>query len=276
MSDHQTTPSPGIEPPEDETAQATQVIRTTDATQVIRAEDASGSTDTTQVMRTSEAPADSPDTIRLPTRAAAHAATVAQAAAEKAQTKAARPWFKRKRFALPSTVIAVFAFIMITTGGNDSGLFRAVTQAAQPTTEVGLKPPPATATIGQSVRDGKFAFMVTGIQQPTKTFTDRFGRTQSAQGVFVVIRVNAANIGYESRSLNATDLFLVDATGKRFATSSAISSMVGAETVFLHKINPGQSVTNAPVLFDVAPGTVATSIELHDSMTSRGVQVKLP
>ncbi|HYO18181.1 MAG TPA: DUF4352 domain-containing protein [Dermatophilaceae bacterium] len=104
----------------------------------------------------------------------------------------------------------------------------------------------------------------------------RVRHKQSAQGRFIVVRVNVSNIGYESRSLNAADLFLVDATGKRFATSSAISSMVGAETVFLHKINPGQSVTNAPVLFDVAPGTVASSIELHDSKTSRGVQVTLP
>ena len=118
--------------------------------------------------------------------------------------------------------------------------------------------------------------MVTGIQKPAKNFTDRLGTKQSAQGIFVVVRVNVRNIGYDSRSLSATDLFLVDATGKRFATSSAISSMAGAETVFLHKINPGQSVTNAPVLFDVTPGTVATSIELHDSMTSRGVQVRLP
>lgn len=242
MSDSQTTPPPGLEPAEDEAAQATQVLRTTDVTQVIRTED-------TRLTTSGE---------------------------DRAHTTASRPWFKRKRFALPSAVIAVFAFIMITTGGNNSGLFSAVTQVAQPTTEVSPKPPPATATTGQSVRDGKFAFMVTGIQRPTKDFTDRLGTRQSAQGIFVVVRVNVTNIGYDSRSLSATDLFLVDATGKRYATSSAISSMPGAETVFLHKINPGQSVTNAPVLFDVAPGTVATAIELHDSMTSRGVQVKLP
>jgi hypothetical protein len=291
MSDSQTTPYPGTDPPEDETVQATQVIRTTDVTQVIRtqdigdstnatqaipARDIGDSTNATQVMRiedpsqTTQVAGDTTETEHV------RETTAVKTAGENAQTDAGRPWFKRKRFAVPSAVIGVFAFIMITTGGNDSGLFRAVTHAAAPTSEVSLRPPPATATIGQSVRDGRFAFMVTGVQGPSKSLTDRFGKKQSAQGIFIIVRVNVSNIGYESRSLSATDLFLVDATGRRFATSSAISAMPGADAVFLHKINPGQSVTNAPVLFDVAPGTVATSIELHDSMTSRGVQVRLP
>jgi hypothetical protein len=252
MTDRHTPPSPGIEPHEDAAVEATQVIATTDTT----------------------------DTIQLPTRASAHAATHERAAAENARTKAhhkaARFWYKEKRFALPLAVLAAFTVIMLTTGGNDSGLFRAVTSAAQPTAAIGLKAPPATATIGQSVRDGRFAFIVTGLQPPTKSITDRSGRTQTAQGVFVLVRLNVTNIGYESRSLHATDQFLIDTEGNRFATSSAISSMVGAETLFLQEINPGHTVNNAPVLFDVAPGTVVASIELHDSMNSTGVQVRLP
>jgi hypothetical protein len=130
--------------------------------------------------------------------------------------------------------------------------------------------------MGQSVRDGKFAFMVTAMPTPVKSFTDRFGVKQSAQGIFVTVRINVSNIGYDARSLHPTDLFLIDNEGKRFATSSAILTVSGAETIFLNTINPGQSVKNAPVLFDVAPGTVLASIELHDSATSKGVQVRLP
>jgi Domain of unknown function (DUF4352) len=208
--------------------------------------------------------------------AAEMAQTIADRSRWKAEDAAAQPWYMRKRVALPSAVIAAFAFIMITTGGNDSGLFRAVTHAAAPSAQRVPKAPPASAIMGQSVRDGKFAFMVTGMPKPAKSFTDRFGVKQSAQGIFVIVRIRVSNIGYDARSLDPTDLFLVDNQGKRFATSSAILTFGGAETIFLHKVNPGTTVNNAPVVFDVAPGTVLASIELHDSMTSRGVQVKLP
>jgi hypothetical protein len=87
--------------------------------------------------------------------------------------------------------------------------------------------------------------------------------------------VNVTNIGYEARSLTATDLFLVDNQGKRFATSPAILALGGAEKVFLHKINPGHTVNDAPVLFDLVPGTAIATIELHDSTSSAGAKVKL-
>jgi cell pole-organizing protein PopZ len=218
--------------------------------------------------------------VRAEAEKAREAAVEAQAVADKsrwkAEDRAAQPWYLRKRVALPSAVLAAFAFLMVTTGGNDSGLFRAVTNAAQPTSQAVPHAPPASAVMGQSVRDGKFAFMVTAMPKPAKSFTDRFGVKQSAQGIFVIVRVTVSNIGYDARSLDPTDLFLVDNQGKRFATSSAILTFSGAETIFLHDINPGHSVKNAPVLFDVAPGTVVASIELHDSPSSKGVQVKLP
>ena len=344
MTDRQSTPPPATEPvpesapPEDATAQATQVIRTQDPTLTIQ-QPAEGSDPTLAIPqpgRVAEptmampvptpaakpapatpqptpampqptpaakaAPAtpeptwaaEPPPATPEPARTTSHAAAWAKAeadrareAAEKAQIvadrsrwkaedAAAQPWYMRKRVVLPSAVVAAFAFLMITTGGNDSGLFRAVSNAANPSAQGIPHAPPASAVMGQSVRDGKFAFMVTGVPKPTKSFTDRFGVKQSAQGVFVIVRLKVSNIGYDARSLNPTDLFLVDNQGKRFATSSAVLTLGGAETIFLHKINPGHIVNNAPVVFDVPPGTVIASIELHDSLASRGVQVKLP
>jgi Domain of unknown function (DUF4352) len=243
MTEHETSPSPGIESPAETTTPA-------------------------------RAGAAAPPTAQ--TRAEASARAAAEVAAEKALVRAERWWFARKRVTLPSAVVIVFGIIMATTGGNDTGFFRSVTNAAQQT--VGDSPTirPATAVLGKSVRDGKFAFTVTSMEQPAKSFTDRFGTTQTAQGVFVVVRMDVTNIGYEARTLTATDLYLVDHQGQRYATSSAISSLAGAETIFYEKINPGHTVSFAPVLFDVAPGTEIASIELHDSMSSTGVRVKLP
>ena len=52
-------------------------------------------------------------------------------------------------------------------------------------------------------------------------------------------------------------------------------SLKEADKVFMTNINPGNSVTGAPLLSDVAPGTKIASIELHDIPFSTGVKVKL-
>ena len=197
----------------------------------------------------------------------------AQTTAEQAYAQAARPWFKKKRFALPSAVLLVFLLIMVSTGGNDPGIFDRTTNNAESNAEIANNVP--AANIGESVRDGKFSFVVTSLEKPSKTITSKLGSTETAEGVFVIVRVNVTNIGYDARTLTATDQFLISDQGQRFATSSAISSLPGAETIFLEKVNPGHTVNDAPMLFDVPSGTTITAIELHDSVSSNGVKVGL-
>ena len=198
-----------------------------------------------------------------------------QATAQKVHSKATRSWLRRKRFSLPLAVTLLFLIIMISTGGNDPGIFDLTTSALESKIESVAKLTTATATIGQSVRDGKFAFIVTSVKPPNKFLTDRLGTTETAQGEIVIVRVNVTNIGYEARTLTATDQFLVSNKGQRFATSAAISSLEGSEKILLEKINPGHMVNDAPLLFDVQPGTTIAYIELHDSVSSTGVKVKL-
>jgi hypothetical protein len=205
----------------------------------------------------------------------AAAQATARATAGQAHRQATRPWFKKKRIALPSAVILTFLILMLTTGGNDPGIFDFTTSAVESQVEIAANVPPPNATIGKSVRDGKFAFVVTSIQKSSRTITDRLGATETAQGVFVIIRIDVTNIGDQARTLNATDQYVVNDKGQRFATSSAISSVNGAETILVEKINPGRTVTNAPLLFDVPAGTTIASIELHDALSSTGAKVRL-
>jgi hypothetical protein len=211
------------------------------------------------------------------TRASARARSAAEARAratsEKAYARAARPWFKRKRFALPSAVVVVFLMIMLGTGGNDPGIFDRTRSATELKSDIADNIP--TGTLGQSVRDGRFAFTVTSPARYSNTITSRMGTTEKAQGVFVIVRADVTNIGYEPRTLTATDQFLISDKGQRFATSPAVSALAGAETIFLEKINPGHTVNDAPMMFDVPRGTMISSIELHDSVSSSGVKVKL-
>jgi hypothetical protein len=162
---------------------------------------------------------------------------------------------------------------MVSTGGNDPAMFDRARNAMELRADIADNIP--TGTLGQSVRDGRFAFTVNSPASFSRTITTRMGATETAQGVFVIVRVDVTNIGYDARTITATDLFLVSDRGQRFATSSAVSALAGAETIFREKVNPGHTVNDAPVLFDVPAGTMIASIELHDSVSSSGVKVKL-
>jgi Domain of unknown function (DUF4352) len=198
----------------------------------------------------------------------------AQTAGQAGEPTGQRPWFKKKRIALPSAVLLVFLLIMVSTGGNDPRIFDFTSSPLESRAE-GPAATPATATVGQSVRDGQLSFIVTSVQPPTKFLTDRVGTLQTAQGEFVIVRLSVTNIGYEPRTVTATDQFLISSRGQRFATSAADSSLPGSEKIFLEKINPGNTVYDIPLLFDVAAGSTIASIELHDTVSSAGVKVKL-
>src|SRR5450759_1299637 len=111
-----------------------------------------------------------------------------QATAQKVHSKATRSWLRRKRFSLPLAVLLVFLIIMISTGGNDPGIFDFTTSTLESQVESATNVAPASATICQSVRDGKCAFIVTSVQPPEKLLTDRLGISETAQGEFVIVR----------------------------------------------------------------------------------------
>jgi hypothetical protein len=252
MTRHQTSPPPGLTPRQDAPSQDPAHPMAQDPQPVM-------ASDTTQT--------------RASRRAKSAAEARARVTAAEAYTRATSPWFKRKRFALPSAVVLAFLVLMVSTGGNDPGIFDRTRGATELRADMADNIP--TGTLGQSVRDGRFAFTVTSAARYSNTITSRMGTTEKAQGVFVIVRADVTNIGYEPRNLTATDQFLLSDKGQRFATSPAISALPGAETIFLEKIDPGHTVDDAPMLFDVPRGTMISSLELHDSISSPGVKVKL-
>lgn len=179
---------------------------------------------------------------------------------------------RRRRVVVGSLVIVFVGITLASTGGRSSPILSFLPGTSDSSAGGPAKVVPATGTIGQSVRDGSFSFVVTYAKPPVKTVTDRFGTVRSAEGQFVIVGVNVTNIGFEPRTLGATEQFVANAGGQRFATSSASSSLKGIPH---EKIDPGHTVNNVPLLFDLPAGTAVTSIELHDSRSSTGVKVKL-
>jgi hypothetical protein len=187
----------------------------------------------------------------------------AQATAEQTGRKATRPWFKKKRLVLPIALIAVIATVLAVNSSSD--------------TKTLTSPPKAQAVaadIGTTVRDGTFEFVVTGVERPGKTMAGKVGTTLTAQGEFVIVRVDVTNVSNKEQRLGCSCHFLLDDKGQKFATSPSILRTMDA-LKYVEWISPGQTVKNASMLFDVTPGTKAHNIELHDSLTSPGVTVKL-
>ncbi len=128
--------------------------------------------------------------------------------------------------------------------------------------------------IGQEARDGKFAFIVTGVET-SKTVGDPSGNPymqSTAQGVYVVVTMTVGNIGNESQSFFAANQKLMDSAGREYSPDSKADMWINK--AILTDINPGNGIA-AKVAFDVPEGTQPSVLELHDSAFSGGVKVRL-
>lgn len=196
----------------------------------------------------------------------------ARAKADKAYAKATRPWFKKKRFIIPILLILIIVIVQLTNSDTpsqpSSGDSPAPAAPAAPGEDAGAK-------IGTKVRDGKFEFVVTKVENAGKSLPSVFDTTEKAQGEFILVTVDVSNIGDEPQTLDTNSQVLFNTKGQKYEPSSALLTIKDADKFFLTNINPGNTVTGAPLLFDVPVGTKIGSIELHDSPFSDGVKVAL-
>ncbi|NMR20059.1 DUF4352 domain-containing protein [Cellulomonas fimi] len=179
-------------------------------------------------------------------------------------------------------VVLLFIIIGNLGGGGDSETPVADVEPSAPAAgapaqpePVAPAPEPAVAVIGSPVRDGKFEFTVTSVERVGPTIGEGFTE-ETAQGEYLVVRLNVTNIGDEPQMLSTGGQVLYNDKGQKYEPSSdALFSLEGASDFFLEDINPGNTIVGAPLLFDVPPGTVLDRIELHDSLFSGGVDVSI-
>jgi len=98
--------------------------------------------------------------------------------------------------------------------------------------------------------------------------------TTKAQGQFVLVNVSVTNIGNEPQAFSGTEAKAFDNQGREFTASTTAAIYLPSSNSLYTAVNPGNKV-DGKIVFDVPVGTALTSIELHDSMFSDGVTVKL-
>lgn len=173
-------------------------------------------------------------------------------------------------------------------GGEETPSETGATAADEPAEDTTETPEPAKTTttpkaakttartsgIGRPVRDGKFEFVVKSVKCGVDSVGDDF-LNQKAQGQFCLVTLTVQNIGDEPQTFNDFDQLGHDSKGREYKPDSEAGIYANEDTnVWLNEINPGNKITGV-LVFDIPDGTKLTTLELHDSAFSGGVEVSL-
>lgn len=170
-------------------------------------------------------------------------------------TSPQRPWWKKKRVAIPVVLLALVGIGAAMSGGE--------------TDSTSGDPVAAEARIGDTVKDGNLDITVKGVQCGKKSFT-----LSKAKGTYCVADVTVKNTGEKTEvDLNSWKLYQGDTEFEPDLGASIEASDVGSSG-FLTELNPGLTMTSK-VVYDVPPGTKPTAISVKDGMFGDGITVSL-
>lgn len=185
-------------------------------------------------------------------------------------------WFIRHKILTGILVLVVLGVVVSAAGGGtDTSTNQANNSGSAETNsnDNGAK----TAKVGEAVRDGKFEFVVQGVECGKKEVvspeTDALRKT--AQGEYCLMSLSVKNIGNEQQYFSESDQKLLNAEGQQFSPDSTATLYNSNNSdVFLAQINPGNSVQGV-LVFDVPAGAKITAAQMHDSAFSGGVKINL-
>ena len=132
----------------------------------------------------------------------------------------------------------------------------------------------AAPQLGKTVRDGKFAFTVTAVKCGIAQVGTGDILVQKAQGQYCRVSLKVENIGAEAQMMFASNQYLFDTKGRKFSADATANIYDDSTKLMFEEINPGNSIKGF-VYFDVPKGTKVSKLELHDSLFSDGVEVRL-
>lgn len=186
------------------------------------------------------------------------------------------PFFKKKWFLILVAIVVVAIIASQASGGGQDGDTSAdggAGSGSEVDVAGGGAAPAGDAGIGQPAADGKFNFVVSGVDcSQTRIGNPNFGT--DAQGQFCIVSLTVTNIGDEPQSFFGENATLFNAEGQQFSADTEASIYLENSASIYEEINPGNTLSSM-VVFDVPAGTVPASIELHDSAFSGGVTVSL-
>lgn len=183
-------------------------------------------------------------------------------------------WFKKHKILTVIGVIILIAIIGGAAGGGDKTNTNSSSSDGSGVTKAEDKPA-ITVKLNEPARDGKFEFIVKGVECGKTTIGTNEYLTKKAQGQFCLMTVNIKNIGNEAQGFFGSDQKLLNAQSQQFAADDVAGAYLDQNyTTLFSNINPGNSVEGV-IVFDVPADTQITQAQLHDSALSNGVKVNL-
>lgn len=191
-----------------------------------------------------------------------------------------KPFWKRTWVRVVAALFVIAVISSVASGGKKddaasttgaTGAAESVAAAPAPAEEAA--PEPANPGIGQPAADGKFSFVVSGVDCSLTEIGNQYLNTK-AQGQFCIVSVAVTNIGDKPQSFFGDNASLFNAQGQEFSADTEASIYLEDSSSIYEDVNPGNTL-NSKVVFDVPAGTTPSSIELHDSAFSGGVTVTL-
>ncbi|WP_250006754.1 DUF4352 domain-containing protein [Actinoplanes sp. M2I2] len=150
----------------------------------------------------------------------------------------------------------------------------AATPGASPGATTKITPSAKPPGLGDPVRDGAFAFVVTKVDcSRTTVGPERLRRT--AKGKYCLISLSVRNTADGWRYFLGHAQKALDADGAGYGTDALAGLYANRDTqTFLQRLGPGERV-NGQLAFDVPATVELTAVDLHDSPLSGGVRVTL-
>ncbi|HZI98690.1 MAG TPA: DUF4352 domain-containing protein [Actinomycetales bacterium] len=134
-------------------------------------------------------------------------------------------------------------------------------------------PEVAVAGIGAPVRDGKFEFVVNGLECGVGQIGEEFFNV-TPQGQFCLVDMTITNIGDQAQTFFGDNTYVYNDADQQYSADTEAGFYMDESNSFIEEINPGNQL-RGKVVFDVPAGAVLDRIELHDSAFSGGVEVAL-
>lgn len=179
-------------------------------------------------------------------------------------------WFKKHKVLTIIIVLAVLGISINALSGQNNDTTSNDTASSQRVEEEKAE----VASVGQAAKDGKFEFIVNGVECGRPNVGSDF-LTKAAQGQFCLLSVTVKNIGNEAQSLFSSNQYLLNEQGQKFSADDASTLYAAPDGASWYSdINPGNSV-NGVIVFDLPKDQTPVSAQLHDSAFSNGVKVNL-
>lgn len=183
-------------------------------------------------------------------------------------------WVKKHKILTIILVIVLIGIISGTSGGSKKSNNTSSSNSTNNTTKTEDKPV-TTAKLNETVKDGKFEFMVKKIECGKTVVGTNEYLQKNAQGQFCLVTINVKNIGDKAQGFFGSNQKLLNAQNQQYTADDAAGAYVDQNySTLFSNINPGNSVEGV-VVFDVPKDQTPTTAELHDSAFSNGVKVQL-